>query len=355
MAAFFPAKNLLPTGRLLPALVALAFACSACAPKPSTPVAPDAKTGLTPVDFQLDWYPAPEHGGHYQALVKNYYRDAGLDVQILSGGPGAYGIQKVATGQCAFAMSSADEIILAAAQGLPLLIVAAYMQHGPQAVMVHAESPVRTFKDLDGRTVMGSPGANWVAYLKKHHGIAFNVIPTDYGLSRFMADKDFIQQCFISNEPYHAELNGAPARALLIADGGYDPYRVLFTSQAFARNHPEQVRAFVAASIRGWREFINGDNADARKAVAQANPSQTPALIDYSIAAMKRYHLVEGDAAKGERAGLLTKERFEALSGVLLEIGALSAPLPLERYVSFDFLPPELTPSGPSAARSASP
>ena len=355
MSPMFPSKDFAAARSLLPALIVLALVCSACAPKPSAPATAEPKNGPASVDFQLDWYPAPEHGGHYQALVKGYYREAGLDVHILSGGPGAFGIQKVATGQCAFAMSSADEIILAAAQGLPLLIVAAYMQHGPQAVMVHAESPVRTFKDLDGRTVMGGPGANWVAYLKKHHGITFNVIPTDYGLSRFMADKDFIQQCFISNEPYHAELNGAPTRALLIADGGYDPYRVLFTSQAFARSHPEQVRAFVAASIRGWREFINGDNADARKAVAQANPSQTPALIDYSIAAMKRYNLVDGDPAKGERAGLLTKERFDALSAVLIEIGVLSAPLPMERYASFDFLPPGLPPAGASASRPVQP
>ena len=44
-------------------------------------------SGLTPVKFQADWYPQPEHGGFYDALVKGYYKDEGLDVEILPGGP----------------------------------------------------------------------------------------------------------------------------------------------------------------------------------------------------------------------------------------------------------------------------
>jgi NitT/TauT family transport system substrate-binding protein len=242
-------------------------------------------------------------------------------------------------------MSRSDDIMLAIKQGLPLLIVAAQMQHDPQAIMVHASSPVQSFKDLDGRTLMGSPGANWVAYLQRHYGITFNIVPLDYGIARFMSDKNFIQQCFISNEPYHAELNGAPTRALLISSGGYDPYRVLYTSLAFARAHPEAVRAFVAASIRGWQEFLYADATEARAAIAKENPSQTPPLMDYSIAAMKRYQLVDGDSTKGERLGLLTPERMRAQMAALVELGLLAEPMPLAQVVSFEFLPADLRPS----------
>jgi NitT/TauT family transport system substrate-binding protein len=43
--------------------------------------------GLTRVTLQADWYPQPEHGGFYTALVKGYYQDEGLDVTIQPGGP----------------------------------------------------------------------------------------------------------------------------------------------------------------------------------------------------------------------------------------------------------------------------
>ena len=297
------------------------------------------------VAFQLDWFPSPEHGGHFQALVKNYYREAGLDVTILHGGPGAFGMQKVAGGDTAFAMGRSDDVMLAVQQGLPLVIVGAQMQHDPQAIMVHEESPVKTFRDLDGKAVMAAPGSNWIAFLQAHYGITFSTIPLDFGLARFAADKSYIQQCFISNEPYHVGLQGVKTRALLIADGGYDPYRVIYTSRKFARLHPEAVRAFVAASTRGWIDYLHGDAAAARARIEQENPSQTQPLMDFSIAAMKRYKLVEGDPAKGERAGLLSPERLSEQARILAELKILKTPLPLDQFVRFDFLP--AAPAGP--------
>jgi NitT/TauT family transport system substrate-binding protein len=296
---------------------------------------------LLKVGFQLDWYPAPEHGGEYQALVRKFYSDAGLDVTITAGGPGSFGIQKVATGRVEFSMGPCDDVILAARRGAPLLIVGAHMQHNPQAIMVHEDSPVKSFKDLDGKSVMAIAGSTWIDYLQHHYGITFNVVPSDYGLARFMGDKNFIQQCFITNEPYFTELHGVKARALLIADAGYDPYRVIFTSRSFAREHPDAVRAFVAATARGWVDFMHGDASDARARIQADDPSQSPALMDYSIAKMKQYQLVEGDPAKGERAGLITPERMTALVQTLADLKILDSRPSLDEFMSFDFLPPD--------------
>ena len=297
---------------------------------------------LQKVAFQLDWYPAPEHGGEYQALVRNYYRDAGLDVTIVQGGPMVLGPQKVATGRVQLAMGALDDVIHAVSEGAPLLIVGAHMQHNPQAIMVHEESPVKSLRDLDGKTATCVPGSTWIYYLQSHYGIKFNVIPADYGLARFMADKSYIQQCFITNEPYFAEKNGDKVRTLLIADAGYDPYRVIFTSKAFARENPEVVRAFVACTIRGWSDFLHGDPSEARARIQADNPSQTPDLMDYSIAMMKKYQIIEGDPAKGDRTGLITAARIRAVGQTLVDLKVLGEQPALESYVSFDYLPAEL-------------
>jgi NitT/TauT family transport system substrate-binding protein len=291
------------------------------------------------VDFQLDWYPVAEDGGEYQALVKGYYRDVGLDVTITPGGPGPHGIQQVATGRMQLSMGPCDDVILAVRQGAPLLIVGAHWEHNPQAILVHADSPVKTFRDLDGKSVMAVPGSAWPAFVEGRYGIKLNILPMDYGLARFMSDRNFIQQCFITSEPYEVELHGVKARAMLIADSGYDPYRVIFTNRNFARDHPEAVRAFVAGTSRGWTEFLRGDDSEARARIQAENTSQTTALMDYSIATMKRYSLVGGDPAKGERIGLLTRARMTALVHTLTELRILDAPLPLEKFVSFEFLP----------------
>ena len=65
-----------------------------------------SNSGLIPVKFQTDWYPQPEQGGFYQAMLKGYYRQEGLDVSILPGGPYVIAEQQVSLGAAQFAMGS---------------------------------------------------------------------------------------------------------------------------------------------------------------------------------------------------------------------------------------------------------
>ena len=100
-----------------------------------------ASSGLTPVTLQTDWYPQPEHGGFYDALIRGYYKDEGLDVTILPGGPYANSDQLVSVGTVQFGMGSSDHTLEAIDNGVPLVAVGATMQHDPQAVMVHGSNP----------------------------------------------------------------------------------------------------------------------------------------------------------------------------------------------------------------------
>jgi NitT/TauT family transport system substrate-binding protein len=334
------------TPALLPPLAVLATTlllagCGGGAPATSTDA--EGRT-LTKVTFQTDWYPQAEHGGYYQARAKGYYAEVGLDVTILPGGPGAFGTQKVATGQAQFSMGRSDDLMLAVNEGLPLLIVSALMQHDPQGLLLHASNPINSFAELDDKPIMSTPASAWLRYVERAHNITLNIIPLNYGLAQFMADPNFIQQCFITNEPFFVRQNGGDPKTLLIADSGYDPYRVIFTSQRFARENPAAVRAFVAASIRGWDSFMDGDPAPGKALIAARNENMSHEFMAYSIAAMRAKKLVSGDPAAGERTGLLKRGRMQNLAENLHSLGVLPAVLPLDRYVSFDFLPADLAP-----------
>src|SRR6201996_7720448 len=69
------------------------------------------KSGLTRVKFETDWYPQPEHGGFYEAQLKGYYRQEGLDVTIVPGGPYVIAEQQVSLGAAQFAMGSSDRVL----------------------------------------------------------------------------------------------------------------------------------------------------------------------------------------------------------------------------------------------------
>ena len=53
---------------------------------------------LTPVKFQLQWVAQSQFAGYYAAIDQGYYRDLGLDVSLLLGGPNVNNVQVVATG-----------------------------------------------------------------------------------------------------------------------------------------------------------------------------------------------------------------------------------------------------------------
>jgi NitT/TauT family transport system substrate-binding protein len=305
--------------------------------------APAAEAAAPPkIRFKTDWYPQAEHGGFYQALAKGYYRDAGLDVEIVQGGPGILVPQLMLSGQVDIAMGRSDDIIVFADQGLPFVIVGAYMEHDPQAILVHDEDTVKTFADLDNRTIMAVPGVHWIDYIKLRYHINLRQIPSNYGIAQFMADKTFIQQCFVTNEPYYVRRNGGHPRTLLLSDSGYDPYRIIFTTQAFLRDHPEAVRRFVAASLHGWDDFMNGNPAPAKALISRLNVNMTDEFMDYSIKAMRDEHIILGKAEAGERLGMMTRARMQEQVDALAQLRIIQQPISLEKIVRFDFLPAEL-------------
>src|ERR1017187_9391819 len=103
---------------------------------------PATEGGLTPVRLQLDWYPQPEHGGFFAAQLLGYYRAEGLDLTLLPLPQYGSAAQLVASGKADFGLGSSDAILEWNSNGLPLVAVSATMQHDPQAVMVHKDSPV---------------------------------------------------------------------------------------------------------------------------------------------------------------------------------------------------------------------
>lgn len=298
-----------------------------------------AASALIKVRFQTDWYPQPEHGGYYQALAKGYYAAEGLDVEIIPGGPNAQVMAGVATGRADLGMTNGDDVIVAVARGVPIKMVAAEMQRDPQGILFHEEHPLRSLKDLQGKTLMAGAGSTWIQVVQKKMSIRFNLIPLVGDLARFMNNPEFVQQCFVTNEPYFARQRGAKVGALLIASDDYEPYRVMFAGTDFIAKHPDIVGKFVRASTKGWVDYLHNDPEPANALLRAKRSDLTPEFMAYSIKAMNDYKLVAGDPAKGEATGQLTEARLEKQIKILQEVGVLDKPISVADVATFEFLP----------------
>lgn len=320
-------------------LLTMVLGLTGCGKNSSAP-APDAGR-LTQVRLQTDWYPQPEHGGYYQALAKGFYRDEGLDVEILPGGPNAQVMTGVATGRVEFGMTNGDDVIVAISRGLPLKIVAAEMQRDAQGILYHETNPIHDLRDLNGKTLMAGAGSVWLQLVQERYGIKFNLLPLVGDLARFMNDQKFLQQCFVTNEPYFARKRGAKVGALLVAHPGYEPYRVVLASDKLIKTQPELVRKFVRATLRGWTDYLTGDPEPANALIKRQRPDLPGDFFAYSIQAMKDYQLVLGDPARGEKMGQLTRPRLETQLRLLHELKVMDRALQVDDVATLEFLPPE--------------
>lgn len=292
---------------------ATAFGLSGCHSKA-------VPNGLTHVVFQTDWYPQPEMGGFYEAQLKGLYRAQGLDVEILPGGPSIIGAQQVATGAAQFGMSSSDAVLVDNARGIPEVAVAATMQQDPQAVMVHENSPVHSFADLNGHSVAVKPGSIWFQYLVKRYNLnEVRETPATYSVANFVSDPNYIQQAFVTSEPFFARKAGAPARTLLISSTEYQPYRVFMTSRSFLAEHPEVVQKFVTASMEGWKEYL-ADPSMVDAALHHLNPAMSQEQMQYSIETLKAGHFIDGAGTPDSHLGHFTDARWKTTYQQLVDL-----------------------------------
>ncbi|HEX4284202.1 MAG TPA: ABC transporter substrate-binding protein [Terracidiphilus sp.] len=298
---------------------------------------PSASDGLTPVKLQLDWYPQPEHGGFFTAVLQGYYKAEGLDVTVLPLPQYGSVAQLVSSGKADLGLGSSDQILEWDSNGLPLVAIAATMQHDPQAVMVHQNSPVHDFKDLEGHTIAAQTGATWLKYVISRYGL-HNVrqVPSTLSIANFLADPDYVQQIFITSEPFFARQAGAQVRTLLISSSGYDPYRVQFTTHDFAAQHPDLVAKFVRASIRGWQDYLKNPQPT-NDYLLKLNPALNPAQETYTAQALRDGAFITGNDASGPQTGRMTAARWQASLDQLKALNILHGPVDLTSAYSLQF------------------
>jgi NitT/TauT family transport system substrate-binding protein len=292
-----------------------------------------APGGVTPIRLQLDWYPQPEHGGFFAAQHLGYYKAEGLDVTLLPLPQYGSVAQLVASGKADIGLGSSDQILEWNSNGLPLVAVSATMQHDPQAIMVHKDSPIRDFKDLEGHTIAAQTGATWLKYVTSRYNLhQVREIPSTLSIASFLADPGYVQQIFVTSEPFFARQAGVEVRTLPISSSGYDPYRVSFATRDFVTQHPDLVAKFVRASIRGWQAYL-ADPSATNAFLLELNPALNPAQEAYSALALRDGGFITGTDPGGARTGQMTAARWQTNYEQLKSLGILHGPVdPVTTY-----------------------
>ena len=211
---------------------------------------------LEKVRLQLKWTHQFQFAGYYAALHQGYYREAGLDVELVEAQPGRDPTHEVLAGHAEYGVGNSD-LLLLRHKGEPVVVLAAIFQHSPMVLLVRAASGVTDLQGLHDRELMmlASESAELFAYFK-FEGIdpaKLRIRSHSLNIEDFVAGRVDGMSAYGTDEPWNLRQRGVPFLQFTPRAGGIDFYGDnLFTTEAEIARHPARVRAFREASLRGW-------------------------------------------------------------------------------------------------------
>jgi PAS domain S-box-containing protein len=232
-------------------------------------LAPFASDAVDPIRLQLKWTHQFQFAGYYAAQAQGYYKDAGLDVEILPRQLGVNAAQQVLQGKAEFGVGTTD-LLLLREQGQPVVALAVVFQHSPMALMTLKHDGIQSVHDLAGQKLMVETEATELyAYLEKEGVSAekFTLIPHSLQTEDLLSGKVDAMSIYVTDELFELRTSGHDYLLYSPRSAGIDFYGDnLFTTEQQLKQHPERVRAFREASLKGW-------------VYAMANPEEMVQLI----------------------------------------------------------------------------
>lgn len=305
----------------------------------------DAEQGAPKkVTVLLDWTPNTNHTGVYVAQKLGYYEEQGLDVEILQPSEGGTS-QLIAAGQGDFGFGYQEEVTIARTKGLPVIALAAVIQHNTSGFASPVEKGIKSPRDFEGKKYGGwsSPAEEaMIKALMNQEKADFskvdmiNIGATDFFTS-VKKDIDFAW-IYWGWAGIESELRGVPLNFIKLKDyhealDFYSP--VLITSKKMINDDPELVSKFVRATAKGYDYCINHPR-EAGSILLESVPELNEELVMAS-----QEYLAKEYRSDSPVWGRMSEQRWENYAAWMFDQGLIEKPLDYKQAYTNEFLPKE--------------
>jgi ABC-type nitrate/sulfonate/bicarbonate transport system substrate-binding protein len=290
-----------------------------------------AVTRPAAVVLHLKWRHQFQFAGYYAALEKGFYHDAGLDVTLVEASDYSESADAVLGHTADFGVSASDLVVMHAT-GKPVVVLAVIFQHSPLVLLARQNTGIDYVHDLVGKRVMlESHSSQLLAYLRDE-GILPNQLvlyPHVFDPSPLLAGEVDAMSAYLTDEIYLLEAAGVKYNLFSPQSGGIDFYDdALFTTEAQLRAHPERVKAFVAASLRGWEYAFQ--HVDEVIDLIMSRYSQRHSRQHLKYEATRMRMLVKPD---GVKVGYMNAGRWKHIADTYAKLGMIPHDYTLKGFI----------------------
>lgn len=295
---------------------------------------------LTHIRLPMGYIPNVQFAPFYVAIDKGYFKQAGIEIEF----DYKYetdGVALVGANQLQFAVVSGEQVLLARAQGVPVVYVLAWWQDYPVAVVSKSDLNIRKPADLAGKKI-GLPGQFGASYIGlrallnagglKESDVTLDSIGYNQ-VEALVGGQDQAVVVYVNNEPIQLRARGYEINMMRVADTTQLASNGLITNETTLAKNPALVRGMNQAILRGVADTI----ADPDGAY-EISKKYVEGLDKADETVQKQILTTSIEYWKTGQPGYSKPEAWQNMQKVLLDMGLLKTPLDLTKAFTNDFI-----------------
>ncbi|MGA1933136.1 ABC transporter substrate-binding protein [Arcobacter sp. YIC-464] len=294
-----------------------------------------AASEVKKVTLQLSWFDQFQFAGYYIAKEKGFYKELGLDVEII---PFKFGIdipKEVSNNTIDFAIAR-EALILDRAKYKNIVALYALFQASPLVLLTTKESKINSISDFKNKRIMTTiSNVNQVsikAMLKSKNVNLEDLefLKHNHNINDLITKKTDIISAYTSKSPFILQKQGIDYNMFAPKEYGFDMYSdLLFTSDYLISNDPKMVKTFKEASLKGW-EYAYSHIEETAKLIHEKYNTQNLSLEEI---------IFEGQELKKlsfyntNELGEIKLSKLQRIADLYNVMGLLDNPIDINKFI----------------------
>ena len=305
------------------------------------------------IRLRLNWMYYGSHAGFALGKDKDYYKDAGINLDIRSGNGSSSAHRLVANGDSDFAYGSCAAMATLAAQGAPLISVGVIDAMGTEAILVRPDAGVKSIADLKGKKVLTTANAGVNTFFPlvlknaglKEGDINITNVPDGALVSAYLQGTGDAVGILggLDDKPAEIKANGGDTPvAFPYSDFGVNQVGYcISTHKDTVEKNPGMVKRFMTATVKAYQAAeTDPDSAVASMAdivggtmAEDEGKAQARSVLDVTLS------VLYSEANKDKRLGMNVPSDWEGMLTLMKDYNDLETDQSASAFYSNDFLP----------------